>query len=248
MPAPLPAGEPLRFPGCPRCPYLQGGTSDICFRCANRDMEQIATPSCSVCGQFLADGQCPNWLCTDPGRRIARIHAIAYSSGPLRRKILSYKYDGKSGWATIFGRILVGWLDRHSEVAMPDLIVANPTWVPPDSVVPTGHTERVVEAAEREDVLSWWEWDIGNPRAIVKTRETPRSAKSTAYEKEAAADEHGAALRIPDAARLAGRDILVYDDVCTTGRQLDAVAGVLLDRGGAASVSGVVLARAPWRK
>ena len=40
--------------------------------------------------------------------------------------------------------------------------------------------------------------------------------------------------------------VLIYD-VCTTGTQLDAVAGVLLDNGGAARVEGIVLARAPWR-
>jgi predicted amidophosphoribosyltransferase len=41
--------------------------------------------------------------------------------------------------------------------------------------------------------------------------------------------------------------VLVYDDICTTGGQLDAVAGCLHDQGGAARVEGVVLARAPWR-
>jgi predicted amidophosphoribosyltransferase len=40
---------------------------------------------------------------------------------------------------------------------------------------------------------------------------------------------------------------LLVDDVCTTGTQLDAVAGCLLDQGGAARVEGVVLARAAWR-
>jgi hypothetical protein len=35
--------------------------------------------------------------------------------------------------------------------------------------------------------------------------------------------------------------------VCTTGTQLDAVAGVLLDQGKAARVEGIVLARALWR-
>ncbi len=41
--------------------------------------------------------------------------------------------------------------------------------------------------------------------------------------------------------------VLIYDDVCTTGIQLDAVAGCLLDQGGAARVEGIVLARALWR-
>jgi predicted amidophosphoribosyltransferase len=41
--------------------------------------------------------------------------------------------------------------------------------------------------------------------------------------------------------------ILVSDDICTTGGQLDAVAGCLLDQGQAERVEAVVLARAPWR-
>jgi predicted amidophosphoribosyltransferase len=41
--------------------------------------------------------------------------------------------------------------------------------------------------------------------------------------------------------------VTLTDDVCTTGTQLDAVAGCLLDHGGAARVEGIVLGRAPWR-
>jgi predicted amidophosphoribosyltransferase len=36
-------------------------------------------------------------LCRDRNRRIERIDAIAYHSGPLQEKIQSYKYDGKVG-------------------------------------------------------------------------------------------------------------------------------------------------------
>jgi len=43
------------------------------------------------------------------------------------------------------------------------------------------------------------------------------------------------------------KTVLLIDDICTTGTQLDAVAGCLLDQGRAARVEGVVLARAPWR-
>lgn len=41
------------------------------------------------------------------------------------------------------------------------------------------------------------------------------------------------------------RPRLDWDDVCTTGRQLNAVAECLLDEGGAARVRGLVLGRAP---
>jgi predicted amidophosphoribosyltransferase len=54
-------------------------------------------------------------------------------------------------------------------------------------------------------------------------------------------------LAIPDPARTEGRDVLVFDDVCTTGYQLNAVADCLLDQGQATRVRAVVLARAPWR-
>jgi predicted amidophosphoribosyltransferase len=39
---------------------------------------------------------------------------------------------------------------------------------------------------------------------------------------------------------------VLIDDICTTGTQLDTVAGCLLDHG-AACVEAIVLARAPWR-
>jgi hypoxanthine-guanine phosphoribosyltransferase len=52
--------------------------------------------------------------------------------------------------------------------------------------------------------------------------------------------------RLPET-RTQERDILVFDDVCTTGYQLNAVAGCLLDQGQATRVRAPVLARAPWR-
>ncbi len=193
------------------------------------------------------DGSCPNWLCADPHRRIAQIHAIAYSSGPLRTTIHRYKYKGKWGWSLIFGRLLFGWVEQHRLDHPPDLIVANPTFVGPGGS-DFAHTEAVLAAAEREDIFGWWPFDVATPRAIVKVRATSRSAGNSAAAKRATADELRGALAIPDPARTRGKRILVYDDVCTTGSQLDVIADRLLDDGGASHVEAVVLARAPWRR
>jgi predicted amidophosphoribosyltransferase len=195
---------------------------------------------------MLDGGDCPNWLCADPTRSIARIRAIAYSSGALRNKVLRYKYDGMWGWSLIFGRLLLAWLNRNERESPPDLIVANPTFAASDSVR-LGHTERVIDAAATEDVLREWSFDIGDPPANVKTAATEKSARNVASAKRAAAAELRAALARPDRPRVEGRHILVYDDVCTTGSQLNAVASFLLEEGGAAYVEGIVLARAPWR-
>ncbi len=119
-----PVGPPLGFPNCPRCTYLRTGPPRTCLACAAQTFEGIAPNACPVCNQMPTGDTCPNWLCTDPARRISRIRAIAYFSGPLRSTILEYKYNGGHGWSLIFGRLIVAWLDRHPRAHPPDLIIA----------------------------------------------------------------------------------------------------------------------------
>jgi predicted amidophosphoribosyltransferase len=243
----LPAGEPLGFPQCQKCPYVRVGPAWICTECASKALEQIVRKACPICSQMLADdGSCPNWLCDDAGRQIERIDAIAYLSGELRAKIHRYKYEGKTGWSLVFGRLLLGWLEAHAAEYRPDLIVANPTYLAPGAAGP-GHVEMILRSVAKEDVLGTWPFDLADPAAIVKTGPTEKSAGRTAAAKRRSGQELRALLRIPDPQRTTGLDILVFDDVCTTGSQLDAVAACLLDEGGAARVRGLVLARAPWR-
>jgi predicted amidophosphoribosyltransferase len=224
------------------------GPARICVACASKTLEAILPGACPVCSQILdADGVCPNWLCDDPRRRIERIDAIAYLSGALRDKIHRYKYDGKIGWSLIFARLVVGWLEAHAADNPPDLIIANPTFTGSDHPY-VGHTERIIESAAIEDVDERWPFDVVSERpAIIKMGLTEKSAGRTAAAKRASAVELRRVLDIPDPAVTEDRKILVFDDVCTTGSQLDAVAACLLDEGGASHVRGLVLARAPWR-
>lgn len=240
-------GEPAGFPNCASCPYLRGGPSHTCTWCAGRTFEQIAAKSCLVCSQYVDEsGRCPNGLCRNPRRNIRTIRAIAYLAGDLQAKIHAYKYGARTGWAIIFGRLLLGYLETHIDPSSVDLVVANPTHVPRGEVGP-GHTERVIDAASHEDVFGEWPFDVSEPRAIVKTAPTPRSAGSNLLAKQVAARKLPALLSLPEPARIQGKRILVYDDVCTTGSQLNEVAGYLIEQGGAVEVNAVVLARAPWR-
>ncbi len=244
-PAELP-GEPLGFPRCQRCPYVMVGPARICAPCAGKSLDNIGPAACPVCCQVLEAGTpCRNWLCNDDDRRITRIDAIAYYSGELASKIRRYKYQGKFGWKLIFGRLLVGWLEAHA-TASPALIVANPGYSEPGDERP-GHIEAIIQSAAVEDIERRWAFDIQTPAAIVKTRATAKSAARTAAGKRAAAAELFCVLNVPDPARTAGREILVFDDICTTGSQLDAVARRLLEDGHAAQVRALVLGRAPWR-
>lgn len=239
----LPLAE---FPACHSCGLFASGAPAVCFACVRRQLVEPDGEACPVCAQRLRlDGSCPNELCHRRDRRISAVHAIGYQSGALRRVINAYKYRGGRTWSVILGRLLVGWLEQHMVAEPPGLILANPGFGGGGAV--RGHAEEVLAAAAEADPARRWRFDTGSPAAIVKTRPTLRSADAQAWSKRVSGNELRSALSVPDPARTAGKRILVYDDVCTTGTQLDAVAGCLLDQGNAARVEGVVLARALWR-
>ena len=127
----------------------------------------------------------------------------------------------------------------------PGLIVANPSFVGAGGQE-FAHTEAVLRAAVGADPGRRWPFDTSTPAAIVKTEPTLKSAGAQAWSKRATRHELQAALRVTGPGRIAGQFVLIYDDVCTTGTQLDALAGCLLDEGGASRVEGIVLSRAPW--
>lgn len=243
----FPAGEPPGFPQCPKCAYRLMGPAWICVACAGKTLEAIAPRSCPVCSQRLDDDSpCRNALCRERNRSVARIDAIAYHSGALQEKIHSYKYEDKAGWSLIFGRLLVGWLEAHVSDDPPHMIIANPTYTGHGQPGP-GHVETIIRSAATADYDRRWTFDTSTPAAIIKTRATDKSAGKSLTEKRAVAAALRQVLIIPDPARTQGRDILVFDDVCTTGYQLNAVAACLLQDGRAARVRALVLARAPWR-
>jgi predicted amidophosphoribosyltransferase len=168
---------------------------------------------------------------------------MGYQAGAMRRAINSYKYRGSRGLAVVLGRLLLAWLEQHMAADPPGLIVVNPSFVAPGGQQ-FAHTEEVLSAAAEADGGERWPFD---PTAIIKTRSTLKSADGQAWSKRVSGNDLRDALLVPDPARTAGQFVLVYDDVCTTGTQLDAVAAVLLDQGRAARVEAVVLARALWR-
>jgi predicted amidophosphoribosyltransferase len=238
------------FPDCHACARFRFGPAGVCLACASRKLSRPGPAACPACSQFLVErGRCPNELCRSPVRRIGTIHAVGYQVGELRRVIRSYKYGGTRSWSVVLGRLLLAWLEENMAADPPGLVVANPTFsgYAAEGLPPFAHTEAVLRAAAAADVAGRWRFDTGTPAAIVKTRPTLQSADGQAWSKRASGSELRHAVRIPDPRRTEGKVILIYDDICTTGTQLDAIAACLLDDGGATRVEGLVLARAPWR-
>jgi len=165
-------------------------------------------------------------------------------SGALRDKIHKLKYDGAYGWAMIFGRLLVGWMESHpDEMRDVDFVVGNPSHT---GRAPIQHVEAIMDAAYTEDTARSFPLSPPGAHRLVKHVETPRSANRTLDEKRAAATAHAAALTwTGDTGDIKGATILLVDDVFTSGSQLQHVA-LRLRATGAADVRGLVLARVPW--
>jgi predicted amidophosphoribosyltransferase len=163
---------------------------------------------------------------------------------PLDALIRGYKENPALTRGLIFGRLVLGWLHKNVHPENVDLIVANPTFSESGQL---GHTEMVLAHARREDLLVNYPIDYPDRPTLIKTAATPKSRNSNLSNKRAVADALGEALALTCAEdAIEGSRVIVYDDVCTSGSQLNAVARFLRDRG-AASVRGLVLARAPWR-
>jgi predicted amidophosphoribosyltransferase len=255
----LSAPRRLEFGQCGRCPYLAGGSPAFCYSCAHSTIEPLAEPDrrCVVCDQTYGEGdtECRNPVCGMSERWFDWNYAVALRKGTLEQAINAYKYSGASsgerGWAAIFGRILVGFLDAHESLfESADLLVASPTFARPGSRREWDHIREVLVAADAEQIPSGrWPFDLADPPAILKTSETPSmvSMKSYAARRMNAEGPVRDSLIVPDASRTEDRRIIVVDDVFTDGLTLREVARALRMQGRAAQVQGVTLARQPFR-
>lgn len=149
-------------------------------------------------------------------------------SGTLQRVINDYKYSGPTsdsrGWAAIFGRILVGFLDANEPTFEgADLIVASPTFTGPGSRRDWDHVRGILAAADAEQVPPGrWPFDLADTPAVIKTANTPSMVSMKSYSERRLNAEGPVrdSLAVPDPSRTADRRIVVVDDVFTDGLTL----------------------------
>ena len=236
---------PAGFPACARCPLLHTAEPATCLACCSRRVAVDRGRSCPVCDQWVAAGErCGNEWCDRADRWFSAVWAVGVHAGAWRQVIAGYKYRGEAGWAPVLARILVGYLDDH----MPwfddfDLLIPMPAYTGAGASRPNDPTTDLVAAAAR---LAGPRWEFGFG-LVVKLRPTPALAgRRRADRIDLAEGRLRPALRVTDGQAVAGRRLLVVDDVFTEGSTLREVARALV-QAGADEVAGLVLARQPWQ-
>lgn len=216
---------------CPICRddiIAKGG--DCCEKCAHA----IKRPQhrCNICGGenkgFLE--VCQNCLSEDVRPWFHGVTAFNYE-GEIRNAIHRFKYSGQTYLAKFFGHQMAqAWL-RHHELAEPEIIVPVPL-----------HWRRRLARGYNQSTLvcNNLSKELGLP--VVPGLKRKRSTGHQARKGSAQRHENLHRAFIADKMLVKGKEILLVDDVLTTGSTLAECTKALLEAG-ATDVSVLTIAR-----
>lgn len=196
-------------------------------------------PWCLRCGRPLARGRvCP--ACRRARESAApsldALRSVGPHAGALRAAVHALKYEGVRVLAAPLAALMA---DTYA-LASPAVDVVIPVPLHPRRIRRRGYNQAVLLAqgvAERLDLPLAEDW-------LRRERDTASQVGLTRTERWT--NVHGAfrVVASADAAALAGRRVLLVDDVCTSGATLRAAAGTLR-QAGATAVAALTLTRAP---
>ncbi len=204
----------LLFP--PRCVGCGKAGTWFCEECYAQ-IEFIQPPLCPRCGRPTIGGRLC-FLCQRDPLRIDGIRAVAYFEGPLRKAIHRFKYDNLRDLAVPLGRLLAVYLERDP--------------LPAEVIVPVPlHPKRLRERGYNQSALLARR--LGELTGLPLLEGSLLRVRETAPQVELSAQERKENVRDAFACvdeQVAGKRVLLIDDVCTTGATLEACSIALAQR------------------
>lgn len=225
----------------PRCPFCGGDVNDgssggVCSSCFNR-IRKIAHPHCLRCGIGFTSEAGEDHLCSDclaGTGYFAKARALAHYEGILPEIISRYKYRGDSRLARSLGDLLASYEDP--DFSFQDYRLVVPVPLHPLRLRRRGFNQSLLLARR-----------ISRRYSLPLDFTSLRRIRATAPQTELSAAERRKNIRgafaVSRRHTLAEKDILLIDDVFTTGSTVEECAKVLL-KAGANRVDVLTLARA----
>ena len=212
---------PLQCLGCRKEGKL------LCPACLGA-MPRLSPPYCAVCANPASDGPCGR--CAVMPLEVDGLRAPFLMEGLAREAVHSLKYRNVRAAAPELGRLLAEYLDSHP---MPGEVIV-PVPLHPRRLRSRGYNQSELLARELGKLTGL----PVNNRLLARTKNTPPQV-SLANQGERRRNAAGSFACTGDPA---GQNVLLLDDVATTGSTISACAAAL-KAAGAASVWGLVLAR-----
>ncbi len=227
----------LIYPPLPRCvfcgdsfqPYYQLA---FCRRCLAR-MPLITKPVCSRCDRPLRGReQEPCSQCRTEARFYEQGLAVAVYDGFMRELLHAAKYNFRPDLARGLGTLLAAWVEN--ETRLDDIQIIIPIPLHPQKLSARGYNQsqlmaQPLAAAIRRPLLS---------ETLYRVKPTKSQSKLSRKERKENAED---AFLVADCQAVAGKKVLLVDDICTTGYTLSEAARVLL-LAGATGVKALTIA------
>lgn len=203
----------------PKCPFcqtlLQKGEAHLCARC-QRDLPWLSGPEAEQGGEYFA-------LCVSPLRY----------QGAVRDSFHRYKFGGVLCYAPFYGTLMAQCAQNHLDGRW-DLI----TWAP---LSPKRRRKRGYDQAE---LLAQAMAKTLGTKALPLLRKTRHTDAQSGKTGDSARRANVLGVyQVTDPTRIAGKRVLLVDDIVTTGSTLAECARALCTAG-AAEVVCATLARA----
>jgi ComF family protein len=204
----------------------------VCFR----KIKKIEPPFCNKCGKPLEVNLDPENICVDCRSRrywFDRAWASASYEGILRECIHFLKYNHRMSLVGLLSKILINFADRYMNIEQFDYIMPVPL-----------HRTKLREREFNQSYL------LASPFAsrfnkillskqVYRVKYTLAQSELTSVQRR---ENIRDAFRIRNSESVRNRDILIIDDVFTTGATVDECAS-LLKKNGARHIEVLTLAR-----
>lgn len=227
-------------PRCNACGELleQHAPLPFCPPCM-AGIRLIDPPLCPRCGTPFPATETVDHLCGEcliTARPYAVARSVGRYEGTLLAAIHRFKYRGRTGIGELLGQMMADFVDRVWDMSVFEAILPVPL-----------HKRRLRERGFNQAVIlaRGLERRFGIPLEftwLTRDRFTP---PQVGLDKVQRSENVRGAFRVVDPERIAGRRLLLVDDVYTTGSTLSECARVLI-RAKAEAVAVLTMARAVY--
>jgi ComF family protein len=231
---------------CAACGRADVAADAMCTQCNIDLLALVSLPYCRRCGSTLGPHIAPRddgcFLCPDPLPRFERVVRLGPYRAPLRKVIREMKYHRYEAMRRRLGRLLA----QAATAALPATAAGGADF---DVVVPVpmhwrrrlargyDHAGSLAGAVARE-------LDLPLGRELVRVRHTP---PQVSLPRSRRIENVRGAFTAAGGPTLGGADVLLVDDVITTGATANEAARTLLAAGAARVVLAVVAKAEPPR-
>lgn len=224
-------------PACAGCggsagEEVRAGEGPVCRNCRLR-LPRVPLPVCTRCGAPLGTGMAPSCLeCEDWPELLAGAHAASLLESPARELVHALKYQGWRGAGDFMGAEMAR--RAGDQVLKAHCVVPVPT---------SRHNLRRRGYNQAQVIAVALAAELGMPLLNCLERPTQKGTQTALNPMQRRANVSGAfAVAEGFADRLAGRRLLLVDDVITTGATIVAAA-LALGSGGPRSVIAYAFSR-----